>query len=180
MTPRVCLLGKLKLHHGRWFTPPTEHSCGGPYFVKRGSIKHTLAATVSATTRVEQAKGAHDLDATIADMQRNRAEKRRLMAKINALDAQHTALSASTLPLGASSSSTTHAPSPTQDKVRAWRRPLVLITLITLDLIKQASQVGRSVTPREGNACVQTHAQHAGLNYLFLLSVVNNDQNPSK
>ena len=125
LAPRVCLLGTLELHHGRWFTPATEHSCGGPYFVKRGSIKHTLAATAAATAKVEQAKGAHDLDATITDIQRNRDERNRLMAQINALDSQHKALATGTLPLCASSPRAhTNTPSPPRDKVVAWRRPL--------------------------------------------------------
>jgi hypothetical protein len=92
LAPCVCLLG---LHHCRWFTPATEHFCGGPYFVKRGSIKHTVATTAVPAAKVENAKGPQCLETTITAMKSNRDEKRRLMATIDALDSQYTALAAS-------------------------------------------------------------------------------------
>ena len=88
LAPRVCLLGRLEIHRGRWFTPATEHSCGGPYFVKRGSIKHTVATTVVPAAKVENVKGPQCLETTITAMKSNRDEKRRLMmmATIDTLD----------------------------------------------------------------------------------------------
>ena len=63
--------------------------------MKRGSIKHTIATSAVPATKVENAKGPHCLDTTIAAMKSNRDEKRRLMATIDALDLQYTALAAS-------------------------------------------------------------------------------------
>ena len=63
--------------------------------VKRSSIKHTVATTAVPAAKVENAKGPQSLETTIAAMKSNRDEKRRLMATIDALDSQYTALAAS-------------------------------------------------------------------------------------
>ena len=71
---------------------------GGPYFVRRGSIKCTAANSASLITKIKTTKDSQSLRPQwprIAAMKSNRDEKQRLLEALDALESEYKALAVS-------------------------------------------------------------------------------------